>query len=67
VDCGVVLNNSGDLATVFGKEVRGPVSDRAETLDDEGLVLDALRYLDFFAVVLIAEQFTSAIVDTETS
>jgi len=67
VDCGVVLNNSGDLATVFGKEVRGPVSDRAETLDDEGLVLDALRYLNFFAVVLIAEQFTSAIVDTETS
>ena len=67
VDGGVVLNDSGDLATVFGKEVRGPVSDRAETLNDEGLVLDAWRYLDFVAVVLIAEQFTSAVIDTETS
>ena len=67
MDGGIVLNNGGDLTAVLGKKVGGPVADRTETLDNKGLVLDALRYLDFFTVVLVAEQFTSAVVDTETS
>jgi hypothetical protein len=43
MDSRVVFNDCGDLAAILLDEVGGPVSDRTEALNDEGLVLDALR------------------------
>ena len=36
----VVLNNGGNLATILLDELRGPVADGTETLDDEGFALN---------------------------
>jgi hypothetical protein len=41
VDGRVVLNDSGDLATILLDKLRGPISDGTESLDNEGLVLDS--------------------------
>jgi hypothetical protein len=43
MDSGVVFDDCGDLAAILLDEVGGPVSDRTEALNDEGLVLDAQR------------------------
>jgi hypothetical protein len=43
MDSGVVFNDCGDLAAILLDEVGGPVSNRTEALNDEGLVLDAER------------------------
>jgi len=41
VDGRVVLNDSGDLATILLDKLRGPIADGTESLDNEGLVLDS--------------------------
>ena len=43
MDSGVVFDNCGDLTAILLDEVRGPVSDCAEALNDKSLVLDAER------------------------
>lgn len=66
VNSTVVLNDSGDLATIFFEELSGPVSDSAIALDNEGAVLDALGKLDFVAESLVACEFTNGVVNTKT-
>ena len=67
MDRGVILNNSGDLATVSREEVRGPVSDSTETLDDESAVSDTLRETNFIDESLVGGHLTDSVVNTETS
>jgi hypothetical protein len=43
VDCRVIFDDSGDLAAILVDEVRGPVSDSTESLNNECLVLNAER------------------------
>jgi hypothetical protein len=43
MDSGVVFDDCGDLAAILLDEVGGPVSDRTEALNDEGLAFDAER------------------------
>ncbi len=67
VDGGVVLNNSGDFATVLLDELRGPVADSTEALDDESLVLDTLGKATSFDESLGSEKLANSVVDTKTS
>ena len=47
MDSGVILNDSSDLSSVSLNEFRCPVSDSTETLDNECLVFDSDRKIDF--------------------
>ena len=63
----VVLDNRGNDATVFLKEMGGPVADSAEALDGEGSSLDTLGKINLLEESLVAGHLTDGIVDTETS
>lgn len=65
VDGRVVLDHSGDLATILLDELGGPVADSTEALDDESLVLDSLGESRSFAEGIGVEEFTDGVVDTE--
>jgi hypothetical protein len=67
VDGTVVFNDCGDLGTVLFEELCGPVSDSAESLNDEGAVLDTFGKFDLIAEVSVACQLTDCVVNTETS
>jgi hypothetical protein len=67
VDSRVVFNNGGHNTTVLLKEVGGPVSDSAESLDSEGAALDTLGETDLLVEGLVGGHFADSVVDTETS
>jgi hypothetical protein len=67
VNSGVVFNNSRDNTLVLLEEVSSPVADSAETLDDEGFILNSKSAVYLLAVILVGKQFTDAVVYTETS
>mgnify|MGYP001626769115 CR=1 FL=1 len=67
VDGRVVLNNSGDFATVFLNELRGPVADSTESLDDETFVLNTSREATSVDERLGCEELTNSVVNTKTS
>jgi hypothetical protein len=43
MNSGVVFDDCGDLTAILLDKVGGPVSDRTEALNDEGLAFDAER------------------------
>jgi len=63
----VVLNNGGNLATILLDELRGPVADGTETLDDEGLALNTQGETTAVDEGLCAEHLADSVVDTEAS
>jgi len=65
VASGVVLNDSGDNATILLDELGGPVADSAEALDDEGLASNTLGKAATIDEGLGAEHLTDGVVDTE--
>ena len=67
VDGGVVLDDSGDLATVLVEEVRGPVSDGTESLHDKSLALNTLGETNLFVEGLHVEHLADGVVDAKTS
>ena len=67
VDSRVVLNDGRDFATILLDEFGCPVADGTESLDNEGLVLDAEGKVDAVGEGLGIEEFTHGVVDTETS
>lgn len=67
MDGGVVLNNSGDFATVLLNELRGPVADSTESLDDESLALNASREAASVDEGLGSEKLANSVVDAKTS
>jgi hypothetical protein len=66
VDGRVVLNDSGDLATILLDELGGPVADSTESLDNEGLVLDSEVKTASIDESLGLKHLTDGVVDTET-
>jgi len=66
VDSRVVLNDCRDFTTILLNELGGPVADGTESLDDEGLVLDAEAKVDTVGEGLSIEELTHGVVDTET-
>ena len=66
MDGRVVLDDSGDLATILLDELRGPVADGTESLDNEGLVLDSEVKTASFDERFNSEELTDGVVDTET-
>lgn len=67
VNGGVVFNNGGDLATIFDQEVRSPIADSTETLNNESAVFDTFGEADFLDESLVRGHLTDGVVDTETS
>ena len=67
VSGGVVLDDSGNLATIFFNKFGGPVTDCTEALHDEGLVLDTKVKIATIDKGLGVKELTDGVVDTETS
>ena len=61
----VVLNNSGDLATILFDELGGPVTDSTEALNVEGLAFNALGKATAVDEGLGVEELTDGVVNTE--
>ena len=66
VDGRVIFDDSGDFSTVLVQEMGGPVSDSAESLDDEGLALDSLGEANLFIEGLHAHHLTDGEVNSES-
>ena len=66
VSGGVVLDNSGNLATILLNEFGGPVTDCTEALYNEGLVLDTKVKIATINEGLGVKKLTDGVVDTET-
>ena len=66
VNCGVVLNDSGNFATVFLNKLASPVSDGTEALDNKSMISDAERASNFLDEALVGEKLTDAVVDAES-
>lgn len=66
VDSGVVLDDSGNLATILLEEFSGPVSNSAKTLNNKGTFLNTLGEAGLFAEGLVACQLADSVVDSET-
>ena len=66
VSGGVVLDDSGNLATIFFNKFGGPVTDCTEALHDEGLVLDTKVKIATIDKGLGVKELTDGVVDTET-
>ena len=67
VDGRIVLNDSGDLATILLDELGGPVADSTESLNDKCLSSDSEIKVDSINESLGIEKLTDGVVDTETS
>ena len=63
----VVLNNSGNLATILLDELRGPVADGTKALDVESLALNAQGETTAVDERLSVKHFADSVVDTEAS
>jgi len=64
VDSRVVLADGGDDAALLLKELRGPVSDSSESLDDKGLVLASKSETNLVYKGLSVEEGSNGVEDT---
>jgi len=67
VSCRVVLDDSGDFTAILLDELGSPVADSTETLNNEGLTLDARGEAAAVDEGLGVEQLADGIVDAEAS